>query len=295
MKDDQKDPDIKDELESENFDKPLSGNPEDPLDNEDTLETFKKKIDDGDQDPDDEESEDDLDNDTQSKASFQTEPVSSEHTLDDLAKEDLPDPEPKNPYLNQNAQQDGGDDMHIPNLRSHGSVNTGYSRYDQGGYSNQFSSNKPNRSSKWHIIVLLIIGVVVIGGTVFLLKKQLKQTPSTNSVEINQAPTPTPIPTPIPTPSFDRAKFKVRVLNGTPKTGLAASVSAKLKGLGYQPERVGNATNSAFARTILKVKASAPGLFEQLMKDLSPDFDASSAGSLKDSDAADGEVILGTK
>jgi hypothetical protein len=103
-------------------------------------------------------------------------------------------------------------------------------------------------------------------------------------------------PTPEPTPeAVDRSKFKIRVLNGTTKTGLAASVSAKLKDLGYQTDKVGNATNSAFQTTLVRVKQSSTGLLDQLIRDVAPDFSAASSTELKDSDSADGEVILGTK
>jgi hypothetical protein len=92
---------------------------------------------------------------------------------------------------------------------------------------------------------------------------------------------------------FDRAGFKVRVLNGTSKSGFAATISKKLTDLGYQSDRVGNATNSAFLKTIVRLKPSAASLSAQLVKDLNPDLSAQSEGELRANDSADAEVIIG--
>ncbi|MBI2021501.1 LytR C-terminal domain-containing protein [Candidatus Daviesbacteria bacterium] len=230
-------------------------------------------------------------------------PSASEENLDDLAEEKIPEDQADdqvNPDQIEKQRQEEmeKDQFDIPNLKNRTPINTGYTRYDQNLYSNQYSSSNSRsggRSSKLHIIILLLIGLAVIGGTVYVLKSQFGQSnPSPTPSSIAES-TPTPSPSPSLTPSVDRSKFKIRVLNGTTKSGLAASVSAKLKNLGYQTDKTSNATNSAFQKTVIKVKQAATSLIDQLVKDLAPDFDASGTSDLKDSDSADGEVILGQK
>lgn len=195
-------------------------------------------------------------------------------TLDDLAKE-----EPIPQLGNASRSQYFSETAPLPE-----SGNVFNSKYDGLG--------RPKGSSKLHIFILVLLGLAIIGGTVYLLRTQFSQEPTPTPTP--EAPIVTPASEPTPAP-LDRSKFKIRVLNGTTKSGLAASVSAKLKDLGYQSDKVGNATNSAFTRTVVRVKSSATGLLEQLIKDLTPDFEASSDSSLKDGDSADAEVILGTR
>ncbi len=161
-----------------------------------------------------------------------------------------------------------------------------------------YGSHKKSGGSKPLLIILVVLILVGVGfGTYFLREKFAKlsgeesSTPSPADITFT-APTSSPSPISV---SSSRSKYNVRVLNGTSKAGLAASVSAKLKDLGYQTDKTGNATNSAFTRTVVRVKSTATGLFDMLVKDLSPDYDATSGGSLKDSDPVDGEVIIGTK
>lgn len=164
---------------------------------------------------------------------------------------------------------------------------------------NRFSSltgeplPEPKGISKTLFLVVGIVVLVLIGGSAYLLRGKFQKP----KIEEPKEPPSVQISSPQITqnPSFDRSKFTVRVLNGTKKTGLAASVSAKLKELGYKTEPEGNATSSAILRTEVKVKEGAIGLLEQLIKDLSPDFDATSGALLKASDVIDGEVILGAK
>ncbi len=166
-------------------------------------------------------------------------------------------------------------------------VDTNQQTPSSGLYSSQKSGpGKP---------LLLILGLIVllaIGATGYLLRNKFTK------AEPSPTPTPelqAPAAEPSPTPSFDRSKFTIRVLNGTSTSGLAGSESAKLKDLGYKIGKTGNATSSSTPRTLVKVKASASGLLDALIKDLKPDYDASDGGALKDSDDVDGEVVLGSK
>lgn len=224
-------------------------------------------------------------------------------TLDDLTKEDSSDLDAKE-YNRPTRRFDKEEsDLDIPNLKRPMNQNSfGESQYSEEPKPNPFSSRMDHRNdfgtygpkksgNKIHLLILILIGLAVIGGTVYLLKSQFESTPA--------EPSPSPIaiesPTPQPTQSFDRAQYKLRVLNGTSTSGLAGSVSAKLKELGYQIDKTGNAPNQNFKKTEIKTKSTTTGLSDQLLKDLPSEYsDASVAASLKDSDAADAEVILGT-
>lgn len=157
--------------------------------------------------------------------------------------------------------------------------------------SGKLTDQSPSVSNIVRIVVVLVI-LLTLGATFYLLRNKFSaatqrgEPPST--IEITSS-------SPSPTPEFNRSQFTTRVLNGTKKTGLAASVSAKLKELGYKVGKTGNATSSAFDRSEVRVKDKAQGLLEQLIKDLMPDYDAMAGASLKSDDTVDAEVILGTK
>jgi hypothetical protein len=139
----------------------------------------------------------------------------------------------------------------------------------------------------------VVVALAVLGGAVYLLKHQL--------APAKVVPSPTPqvaITTPAPSPTLapvDRSKITVSVLNGSGKTGLAATVADKLKTLGYKISNTGNATNSAFPRTVIRTKTDGQALAAQLTKDLSDQFDATAQASLKSTDTIDSEIILGAK
>jgi hypothetical protein len=160
-------------------------------------------------------------------------------------------------------------------------------------------TNHKGGGSKPLLIGLGVIVILLIVGTAFLLRGNFTMT--------NQpAPTPTPgaeapvaieTEVPLPTPkALDRSQYTVKVLNGTKKVGLAATASTKLNELGYKTDKTGNATNSAFLNTVVRVKANATELMDQIIKDLAPDF-AGAIGetSLKESEKIDAEIILGGK
>jgi hypothetical protein len=167
----------------------------------------------------------------------------------------------------------------------------------QYGAGNRGNYPRKNKSSKLHLFILALVGLVTIGATVYVLKYRdtgidflQKASPSPAA---SAAPEPTA--TPVPTPTVDRSQYKVAVLNGTAKTGYAASISAKLKDLGYQTDKTGNATNSAFTQTQVRVKDSAKSILETVIADLAPDLSAVASTALPASDANDIQVIIGAK
>lgn len=245
----------------------------------------------------------------------------------DFTKKKDPQPDTLDDLTEDAGGQASGepeDDYNIPNLkgsRQEGS-NIGYNAFSQsepfargyqdnsnmenmqttpGGsdpnnfFSQHSQSQAPKRANKFHLLILVVIGIAVIGFTVYILKGGFGQ------ISMNSQPSPSPSaqesasPTPTPTPEPARSELKVRVLNGSGKTGLAKTVSDKLSGLGYQVDKTGNATNSAFTQTIVRVKTEKESFIAQLVKDLLPEFDATGNTSLKDTDDVDVEIILGAK
>lgn len=239
-------------------------------------------------------------------------------TLEDLVDEPKEEVHKVQTKFEQSSNADEEDSpMDIPNLRSdrqfdqqqrfHNAMSEFGPQDDPKGpmrnvgneeaerFFNRHTSMPPRRgSNKWHLLVLFLIGIGVVGATVYLLKGQF---PSSFS----ESPTPSPSiisspsPSPSPSPELNRNSYKVRVLNGTSKTGFAKQIMDKLKSLGYLSEKTGNATNSAFERTIVRVKEKQSSVSSQVVKDLSPDLDAEAQENLKANDPADIEVILGAK
>ena len=157
----------------------------------------------------------------------------------------------------------------------------------------QPKSHKSNSKPLILLVVIVIIGLVVF--SLNLLRGKFLGGSSESPSPSQEVLQPTTSPSPSPTSLFDRSKYSLRVLNGTSKSGLAASVSAKLKDLGYTVDKIANATGSAYERTEVRVKDRQRVFLDQLVKDLSPDYDASAGANLKEDDTVDGEVILGTK
>ncbi len=154
-------------------------------------------------------------------------------------------------------------------------------------------------SKKWVFLPVLVI-IIIFGGLVFFkgqsLSNRISKLPFLFSAP---TPTPLPLPTPAPTPipTVERSKFKVRVLNGTTATGAAGNLLETLKGKGWEALSSGNATSSAVPQTEVRGKI---GIVDQAIQvmilDLSPDLNAaSSSSSLKSTDKADLEVVIGKK
>lgn len=251
-----------------------------------------------------------------------------EDNLDDLAEEEVEEePQPSRSFASEarfddaefkkRASMDQDEDMDIPSVGSRNPQSGVYARYgkdaDSGIYEEDFSPRRqePERDifaskyqgsggynnrrsgSKLHLLILVLIGLAVIGGTVYLLKSQFETKPQPTPTPNVAESSPTPMPTPTP---IARSEYKVRVLNGTETSGLAKSVSEKLTGLGYQIERTGNATNSAFESTVIRAKSGKIEVIDQLVSDLAGDYTAaSSPASLRDNDGADAEIIIGGK
>lgn len=150
--------------------------------------------------------------------------------------------------------------------------------------------------SRWVTLIFLLLLLGMMGGGGYLFREQLGNIFSRPIPSPSPQPSPTPSPTPSPspiTPSLERSKFKVRVLNGTLKTGAATALLAKLKEMGWETLSAGNATNSAFPKTLVRVKPEAEPAGKVMAEDLATDFTADLIEDLKISDKVDIEVVIG--
>lgn len=256
-------------------------------------------------------------------------------TLDDLAaespfgrKEEDSDEGAKDrgdeDELPYHKDSDEEDEYSIPNLKGprqdpahmgynanpqRESVGQSYSpkgSYMEGNDPNNFFSNHPGqppkRANKFHLLVLVVIGIAVIGFTVYVLKGGVGGINLGTSTEASPSPssataTPEATPTPTPQPEVERGNFTVRVLNGTSTSGLAKTVSDKLKEAGYKTAAPGNAEDSDVAQTEVRLKegTQSAALFERLKLDLAPDYEAIKGENLDSKSKNDAEVIVGAK
>ncbi len=154
-------------------------------------------------------------------------------------------------------------------------------------------NKKSSNLLTWILILVLLAG---LGGAGFLLRDKITSmfVGSETKKEAEMAPAPTPTPEATPEP-VARADYSVRVLNGTTTTGLAAELSDSLKEIGWKTLPVGNSTDKNVAQTLVKVKAGQDQLANQMITDLSSDYEASRGADLKSSDSADVEVVIGKK
>lgn len=162
-----------------------------------------------------------------------------------------------------------------------------------GVYLNQSQRAKPpgaNASRVWLLIPIILL--LLAFGSVFIFKDRLF------SVVGNTAPAPKPTPTLAPTPTptlvpIKRGEYKVRVLNGTTRTGAARTLADSLKEKGWMIDKVGNNPDQAVSSGYVRFKESKKDAYPTLLSDLGSGYTASASSLLKDSDSADLEVVIG--
>lgn len=154
-------------------------------------------------------------------------------------------------------------------------------------------SSPPASSNKLSLIIPALVILAVFAGVVVFKDKILAKLTPAATKEVSTTPTPTLTPTLIPTPSLDRSQYKIRVLNGTKKTGAAGVLGDELKGLGWEILSVGNAVKQSESQTLVRVKPDLDKVAETLISDLAEDYQATVSSNLKTSDKADAEVVIG--
>lgn len=171
-----------------------------------------------------------------------------------------------------------------------------------GQPSNPIYQEPKTKSAKWLWILVILI---IIGGLVFAYVRGIgpfaninnlsKSTPSPTPESVQATSTPEASPSPTPA-SVDKTKAKVRVLNGSGTTGKAATVKAFLETLGWKVSSIGNADNSDFTQTEVRVKDKFSTYSDAMVSDLSSKYSATAnSKALEASDSADIEVTIGSK
>lgn len=145
------------------------------------------------------------------------------------------------------------------------------------------------------LIPLIVVGAVFAGVIIFrdqiMTKINSSSSPVAKEAEVAPpAPTVSPTPTPV---SVERSEYKVRVLNGTKKSGAAGALATKLKDLDWVILSTGNAANTNTLQTTIKAKSDLKNVAAALLADLGTDFQATIAADLKSNDKADVEVTIG--
>ena len=156
------------------------------------------------------------------------------------------------------------------------------------------------KNAKWLWILIVLIIIAALGFAFF--KKIGPFSRFGSSEQTMESPSPFSFSTPSPSAEatsgaqLNRSEPKIRVLNGTSTSGLAASVKDFLETKGYKVSAIGNAATRDFERTFIRFKKGFEKFDSVLTSDLSSKYSVStSSDALEASDSADIEVIVGTK
>jgi len=155
---------------------------------------------------------------------------------------------------------------------------------------------------RWILIGLVVLlGLVIIGGGIFVYQKTLKNKKKEGII----IPTPTPSSalsditpaeeaSPSPTPKISRIDLRVKVLNGTGVPGAAGKVAELLEKLGWQEVRTGNADNFDYQKTVIQIKEDKKEYFDLLKEDLSSEYTVEEElQTLSEDDSFDAVIIVG--
>lgn len=161
-------------------------------------------------------------------------------------------------------------------------------------------SQEKNAKWLWILIVLIIIGALAFA----FYKKIGPFARFASSEESVVSPSPfsfsesssTPSPEATVGANLDKSEPKVRVLNGTNTSGLAATAKEFLETKGYTVSAIGNAVSRDFETTKIRFKKGFEKFESVLKADLSSKYSVSiSSDALEASDSADIEIIVGSK
>lgn len=194
------------------------------------------------------------------------------------------------------------------------------------------ASGSEQKSKRPRIILILVLFLLVLGGILFgasrLLnskqqeKKDVESAKAAPTVVIAPSDTPSPSseptaiqkkPTAAPTKQvsptegkkeaaidsvdkatgLDRASLSIEIQNGSGVSGVAAKMSALLKGLGYVVSGTGNAENFDYTNVTIKVKSTESKYVSLLKKDIAASYTVSVADASLASGSADALVIVG--
>ncbi|OGC49632.1 hypothetical protein A2691_02265 [Candidatus Woesebacteria bacterium RIFCSPHIGHO2_01_FULL_39_23] len=154
------------------------------------------------------------------------------------------------------------------------------------------------------IAFLSMIFVAIVTGGVYTYLSGVSL--SKNEIKITPVLTPTPPGTPEPsaapettpeaTKKPDITPYKVNVLNGSGKIGVASQIKTDLATGGFKKITTNNANSFDYQETLVSAKENVPETVTNLIKEiLSKKYTVADGESLKESSSFDIEIILGLK
>lgn len=155
---------------------------------------------------------------------------------------------------------------------------------------NQKMNNKKNILP---IIAVAVLSFLIISFIVIAISRKNKEEIIDTDVQTNNIPTSMPVITEIPTPTIapiDK-EMKIQVLNATEINGQAATLKAKLVGLGFENVSTGNATKNATANSVQVKSMDTSAYFESVLID---DFPATYTTDLKETSTYDAVFTIGS-
>ncbi len=108
-----------------------------------------------------------------------------------------------------------------------------------------------------------------------------------------QTPTPTPVPSPTPKQQLIRSERSFEVLNGSGVIGAAKKLADKLRELGYQVIKVGNADRDDYPKNLILVGKDQREKVDVLIADLRDVIKIASVGGELTDSTASARIIIG--
>ena len=155
----------------------------------------------------------------------------------------------------------------------------------------KYETTDSQKSGKGVLLIIGLLAILVISG--FFLNQKYKILPGSGISQPQSSPTPTPSPSSTQQPILNRSEWSFEVLNGSGITGQAKKIADKIKTLGYEVVKTGNADKSNFADSQILAKKEMTDKIELVIADLKDVIKiASVAGELNEGTAS-ARIIIG--
>ncbi len=150
-------------------------------------------------------------------------------------------------------------------------------------------------SKKAVIITIVVVLLLLLVGGGFYISKRGGNTPTPTPEGMIPVSTEAPTETPAEQ-NVDVSKFKIKVLNGTAVSGLAAKMQTALEKAGFTVSGTGNADTKDFQTVQIQAKQTVPtSVISKLKDEIGKTYTVGPDKALDSSDENDIVVILGTK
>lgn len=143
------------------------------------------------------------------------------------------------------------------------------------------------------VVALAAFALGAIAGGLFMYRQNAVAVPKEITIPKNSEPSSTPVPTTAP---VDLTKYKIEVLNGSDTKGAAGTLKDDLTTAGFNVASLGNATSSAFIKTVLSTKKEIDkDYFAKLQEFLQKSHALSVNQDLKEDSKTDILIIIGAE